>query len=387
MSRDRITSLLSLKEMILQKLTEGQLSVDSDMQDRILTELALVALYDQASYVLNIVEFSAALKELRIPFLSGHPTGNSSLLLNVLGVTEVNPSRYGFEFETFMQYMFSGGIPYIGFMVSIADYPVAHKQAVDMFGKDFADNHVNDPLANNSTTLSESVAKSQYAGEEIARSFDSDYDFNNVEVFRLLQKPDIWEMMIELGREVSKKHLLTEDDYPIEQIKTTRGRILEVLNLIDVKSMDDLILISGLFFWPPMINRYDSIVEELRRSIQQSQDMVVKNCFIEEVTSESFGVLVYREQLDSLMSSLGGFSIAQTQHYYLSLLRADINKRHRDLADNLIRMATLGALAKAFKQDEVEQALAIINHNKKWLARKCIFINWGMVAYRLALMK
>ena len=88
MARDSIESLMRLKEIILSRLKEDFPEIDEDQRDRILWELAVVAMHEHASYILDIAEFSNELRKLKIPYLSGHPTGNSSILLYMLGITD-----------------------------------------------------------------------------------------------------------------------------------------------------------------------------------------------------------------------------------------------------------------------------------------------------------
>jgi DNA polymerase-3 subunit alpha len=100
---DRGFSLESyLEDIVMKRLVERYQSVTTEMMERIKYELKVIGSMGYTGYFLIVWDFISFAKQQGIPVGPGRGSGAGSLVAYCLGITDIDPLKYGLLFERFL---------------------------------------------------------------------------------------------------------------------------------------------------------------------------------------------------------------------------------------------------------------------------------------------
>ncbi len=104
------------------------------MQSRLAYELELISRKELSQYFLMLLELAAMLGNRKVPFNAGFGNAADSLVLYILGVTELDPLEYNLLFERFFP-AGQNAYPSVLFAVPVAEQAELYTYVESEYGK------------------------------------------------------------------------------------------------------------------------------------------------------------------------------------------------------------------------------------------------------------
>ncbi len=148
------------------------------------------------------------------------------------------------------------------------------------------------------------------------------------------------------------------------------------LRKLKVKDFSDIIAAIALFRPGPMQNIDTYIAAREKQQIESIHPS------LDDIVKETYGVLIYQEQIMQLAQRMAGFSLAKADS-----LRRAISKKHGDELEALKNDFTLGAKAKGYDEATITNVYDLIMKFADYGFNKSHSVAYAMIAYQLAYLK
>src|SRR5947207_62427 len=286
--KTRETYLHELCEHGLAERYGERAASDQELRRRLEYELGILEKTGFVSYILIVWDFIHFAKQGGIPVRPGRGSAAGSLVAYVLGITDIDPLQFGLIFERFLN----------PDRVSPPD--------IDIGDRDLSE-YV--PLRRDPK---EKEVITQYPMGPLNDLGLLKMDFLGLRTLTVLH--DAVELIRQTIPEFSLEQIPTND--PATFALLNRAETIGIFQLeggmtgfckqFDFKSIDDIIALSALYRPGPM----DLIPDYIKRKKGLAK-IRYEHPLLEEVCADTYGVMIYQEQVMAAASRLGGYSLGQ----------------------------------------------------------------------------
>ncbi|WKA60439.1 DNA polymerase III subunit alpha [Planococcus shenhongbingii] len=169
--------------------------------------------------------------------------------------------------------------------------------------------------------------------------------------------------------------LAASDTTGIFQLESDGMR--RALQQIRPTAFGDIVAVNALFRPGPM----EFIPLYAKRKHKQEQVDYV-HPILEPILSETYGVIVYQEQIMQIAAKMAGFSLGEAD-----LLRRAVSKKKREILHEERLHFTRGAMAKGFTEAAATEVYNLIVRFADYGFPKSHAVAYSMISYQLAFMK
>jgi DNA polymerase-3 subunit alpha len=468
------------KEEFLQELCEQGLKnrfkeVTREIKERLEHELKIIKDMGFTSYFLIVSNFIHYAKEKGIPVGPGRGSAAGSLVSYLLGITDINPLKYGLLFERFLNPE-RLGLPDIDIdfcyerrqevidyvtrkygqenVAQIITFGTMQARAVvrdvgRVMGMSYADVDriakmiPPDPSITLKNALeSESELKNLYKNDpQITRLIDTALQLEGLnrhasvhaagvviadkplDNYMALFKSQDEQITTGYSMAALEKIGLLKVDFlglrtltvineTIKLVKATQGKIIDIENIplddsktykllasaktqgvfqvessgmrdllkkLEPERFEDLIALLALYRPGPIgSGMLDDFIQRRHNRIPLKYDHEK----LETILKETYGIIVYQEQIMQIASSLGGFSLAQAD-----LLRRAMSKKIPEVMEKQRKNFILGCIKNNIKESIANKIFNLIEYFSGYGFNKAHSSAYALVSYRTAYLK
>lgn len=202
-----------------------------------------------------------------------------------------------------------------------------------------------------------SIIKEAIDNIKLSRDIDIDIDsisYENTKTFELYQKGE------------------TVGTFQFES-PGMRGHLKE----LKPTSIEDLIAMNALFRPGPM----DFIPQFIKRK-HGREEVVYPHPWLEEILSDTYGIMVYQEQIMQAAQIVGGFSLGSAD-----ILRRAMGKKSMDEMENQKAIFTEGAEKKGVPKEKAAEIFGIMQEFAKYGFNRSHSAAYSVVAFQTAYLK
>lgn len=358
----------SLRKMVMKGAKKRYGSVDKNIKKRIESELNMIHASGYSSYFLIMKDLVDWIKSQGWLLGTGRGSAASSVVNYCLGITEVNPLEYNLLFERFMNQ--DKILPFdIALDVNATAHLKISEYLKEKYGKDMVANIIvfdsfrgerdmskyREKLVNvmngrerehlNGILLSHSDIKKFVPVEKLpmpdqSYTLCSRYETKWAEYVGLVKFNFIWlrvldymENIVRLVRNNTHNEL-DLNKIPLDDKETLslycHGKTMEIfqfesvtaqtwLRMLKPDSFSDLMALNALYR-PGLIKQIPSYLENKNNQDKIKYDLPE----IKDVLSETYGILVYQEQIMELSQKLAGFSPEDSNRLRRAIVKKSI---------------------------------------------------------------
>ncbi len=142
-------------------------------------------------------------------------------------------------------------------------------------------------------------------------------------------------------------------------------------------TFEDLVAALALFRPGPMEN-IDSFIR--RKEGKEKIDYLHKD--LEEILKETYGIIVYQEQIMQILSKIGGFTFQESDN-----IRRAMSKKKKEVIEQSHEKFIKGAIAKGYEQNLAEKIYELILKFSNYGFNKAHSVSYALIGYRMAYLK
>lgn len=151
----------------------------------------------------------------------------------------------------------------------------------------------------------------------------------------------------------------------------------DTLTKVGASSLEDVVAIISLYRPGPM----ESIpTYAARKANKESWDKV--NDVFDKITSKTYGIIIYQEQIMQLSQEFAGMSFGQAD-----ILRRAISKKNPSEIEKMKEIFVKGAIAKGYEPEQIEKIYSLIERFADYGFNRSHAVAYGLLAYRMAYLK
>ncbi len=149
------------------------------------------------------------------------------------------------------------------------------------------------------------------------------------------------------------------------------------LQQVKPTAFGDIVAVNALFRPGPM-----EFIPLYARRKHKQESVVYTHPILEPILAETYGVIVYQEQIMKIAASMAGFTLGQAD-----LLRRAVSKKKREILDEQRMHFTKGAIEKGFPEEAAKEVYDLIVRFADYGFPKSHAVAYSMISYQLAYMK
>ena len=151
----------------------------------------------------------------------------------------------------------------------------------------------------------------------------------------------------------------------------------EFLKKLKPTAIEDLVAMNALYRPGPMSNIDDFISRK-----HGKKQIVYPHPLMESILKETYGIIVYQEQVMQIANEIAGFSLSEAD-----IMRRAMGKKKKSLMDELSIKFMKGAENKGIKKKKAEKIFALIEKFAKYGFNKSHSVAYAYIAYQTAWLK
>ncbi len=340
-----IGSIENPNQLLLEKVLKGAKRIfgqlDGQVQGRIESELSIIKEKDVAWYFLLIADYVQFANDNNIWIGPGRGSAAGSIVNYCLGITKVDPLAQGLIFERFFN-VDSMGLPDIDL-----DFELGGREKIITYLKhQYGQANVVEVKNEQGVTHAATIAISNNPLPEIL-SLNNALDCLTIDLLS-------WNYLTHLKSVVNDIEKRTGQVLNLEQINLNDPKAMEIFQqgntdgilYFEAKSMQDILqnyepqnfndlVVLFALFRPSMFDQVTRLIDlkhgELLKLVPEE---------IKEIVEESYGLIVYQEQIMKIVHQIASFSYEQAD----ALRKALGKKQHEKIAEFKARFLELGTL-------------------------------------------
>lgn len=149
------------------------------------------------------------------------------------------------------------------------------------------------------------------------------------------------------------------------------------LEKLKPSSFDDLVASLALFRPGPMQN-IDSFIK--RKEGKEKVNYLHPD--LEDILKDTYGIIVYQEQIMQILSRIGGFSFAESDN-----IRRAMSKKKKEVIEEAQEKFINGAIKKGYKKELAEQIYDLILKFANYGFNKAHSVSYALIGYQMAYLK
>lgn len=149
--------------------------------------------------------------------------------------------------------------------------------------------------------------------------------------------------------------------------------------LIDIKPshFNDIVAVNALYRPGPMEH-----IATYKRRKHGEEKTIYQHPILEPILSETYGVIVYQEQIMKIASQMAGFTFGEAD-----ILRRAVSKKNRQVLDEQRQHFVSKSIAKNFSSHEAESVYDLIVRFADYGFPKSHAVAYSMISYQMAYLK
>ena len=151
----------------------------------------------------------------------------------------------------------------------------------------------------------------------------------------------------------------------------------EFLKKLEPTVLDDLIAMNALYRPGPMQN-----IDRFISRKHGKKEIVYPHKLLEPILKETYGIIVYQEQVMQIANEIAGFTLAEAD-----IMRRAMGKKIKSLMEELSVKFLSGADKKGIKKDKAEEIFALIEKFAQYGFNKSHSTAYAYIAYQTAWLK
>lgn len=156
----------------------------------------------------------------------------------------------------------------------------------------------------------------------------------------------------------------------------SRGMV-NFLEKLKANSFDDLVAALALFRPGPMEN-IDSFIR--RKEGKEKIDYLHPN--LEGILKETYGIIVYQEQIMQILSLVGGFSFQESD-----MIRRAMSKKNKEIIENYRNEFIKGAIKNDYEKELAEKIYGLILKFSNYGFNKAHSVSYALIGYQMAYLR
>uniref|UniRef100_UPI000FDB0F20 DNA polymerase III subunit alpha n=1 Tax=Paenibacillus kobensis TaxID=59841 RepID=UPI000FDB0F20 len=231
----------------------------------------------------------------------------------------------------------------------------------------------------------ERTALTQYSMENLEAVGLLKMDFLGLRTLSIVERTLRWVKEL-YGREIDFRHIRDDDPQTYEMLgrgETTGIFQLEstgvrrVLKEMKPSSFEDIVSVLALYRPGPM--------EFIPKYIQGKHGLIeveYPHPSLEPILSDTYGIIVYQEQIMQIASAMAGFSLGEAD-----LLRRAVSKKKREVLDEERAHFVAGSLKQGYKETDANRVYDMIVRFADYGFPRAHAAAYGVLAFQTAYLK
>lgn len=153
----------------------------------------------------------------------------------------------------------------------------------------------------------------------------------------------------------------------------------DLLKKLKPEKFEDIVALLALYRPGPIGS---GMLDDFMKRKHGEIDVAYDHPLLESILKETYGIIVYQEQVMMIVSSLAGFSLSQAD-----LLRRAIGKKTPEIMDQQRRAFIEGAVKNRIDRRIAERIFSLIEHFAGYGFNKSHSAAYAMISYRTAFLK
>jgi len=153
--------------------------------------------------------------------------------------------------------------------------------------------------------------------------------------------------------------------------------MMHFLEKLKANSFDDLVAALALFRPGPMQN-IDSFIR--RKEGKEKIDYLHPD--LEEILKDTYGIIVYQEQIMQILSKIGGFSFAESDN-----IRRAMSKKKKEVIEEFQNKFIEGAIKKNYSKELALKIYELILKFANYGFNKAHSVSYALIGYQMAYLK
>ena len=194
---------------------------------------------------------------------------------------------------------------------------------------------------------------------------------------KLVEQKDETVDLEKLSLENSEVYKLFSKGHTIGVFQFESSGMREFLKKLQPTVLDDLIAMNALYRPGPMSNIDDFISRKHGKN-----KIVYPHPLMEPILKETYGIIVYQEQVMQIAHEVAGFTLAEAD-----IMRRAMGKKIKSLMDELAIKFVAGAESKGITKKKAEEIFSLIEKFAQYGFNKSHSTAYAYVAYQTAWLK
>lgn len=196
-------------------------------------------------------------------------------------------------------------------------------------------------------------------------------------VTHLRQEQHISLDMMKLNLKDAKTYQLLANGNTLGVFQLESSGITALLQKIQPNKFEDISVVLALYR-PGAMQHIDTYIERKK----DPSKVVYPHPLLEPILKETYGIMIYQEQVMQTAQVIAGFSLAQAD-----ILRKAMSKKKLDVMQNLKEQFILGARKKHIKDSVSKEIFSIMEQFAGYGFNKSHSYAYSLVAYQMAYLK
>lgn len=188
------------------------------------------------------------------------------------------------------------------------------------------------------------------------------------------------------GKKINLNQIDLNDSKVLEIFKTANTSgifqfesvgMIHFLEKLKASSFDDLVAALALFRPGPMQN-IDSFIR--RKEGKERVDYLHPD--LEPILKETYGIIVYQEQIMQILSKIGGFTFSESDN-----IRRAMSKKKKEVIENSATKFIQGATKKGYEKELAQKIYDLILKFANYGFNKAHSVSYAMIGYQMAYLK
>ncbi|VWL85088.1 DNA polymerase III subunit alpha [Oceanivirga miroungae] len=420
-----------LKIRVLNALEKINKSDDSEYINRLDYELEVIDKMKFNSYFLITQDIVNYARQNDILVGVGRGSAAGSLVSYLLNITKVDPIKYKLIFERFLNEK-RQGMPDIDIDIEAKKRDLLINYVVSKYGIEYVSNIISfsklkekqiekdlkrvlDRNANFTKIISKLLNNVRHTSihasgliisqdklvEDVPVIYDkntntnvSQYDMKELEKLGLLKMDFLALANLDIVADTLKEINLSLDDIRLDDSNTfsmynsgdTVGifqveayGMTELIKKMKINSVEDISLALALYRPGPLAS---GMVDKLLQRKNNNEKIEYDIDDLKDILDESFGVIIYQEQVMKIATKIAGFSLVEAD-----ILRKAISKKKADLIEKLKDNFISGAIKNGYEKEKVKKLYELIENFAEYGFNKAHSISYAITSYYTAYLK
>jgi DNA polymerase III alpha subunit len=349
-------------------------------------------LFSPSSTINTLLELSEYLRGQDIPFSAGSGRASSSMLLYALGITDIDPFSLNLPSEQFYLPLCKGKPLPVWFDIPDKYQDSVFEYASKKYGREKAMALFPGIDCVAMWYFTEALLKLQEITAAIEKDCGSKINLAAIpladpETFALLSAGDTAGIYGLNGLVASDEDFDRKKVAQYPAYLQDSAEIKEALISFKPTTFAELMIIVALFNLSPLSNWRNDLLPRVLHHKKMKTFAPQPLPVLQNSLKDTFGLLIYQEQLHEIIIKTSGFDTAQAERFIKLVLRGYFNDKERTAFEAMKQDFLTAGKTNGYDEDQLQIVLQFIYEGINKCTIKANTANHTLVAYRMAYLK